>query len=511
MKNSLLYIGVLLLLSLVGCAPKTEYTHALPKDASLVVALDVQTIAQKSGLEGKNSEKITSKLTELLKGGLEGEAALMAEKIVNEPSESGLDFGEKVYLFATPHANVIGALCKVNSESRIEEWVDALVKEGICTSLKEESGCQWTQMGKMLCAFNNGTFLLLSHKSGDVESIQGTLLSLMRQQEGEGYAAMPEFVQLKETGNDVASTLDLSILPDRWTTPLRMGLTADIRLQDIKYLMTVNFEQGKVKMQATSLTQNPKVQSFFKQMDAVTSTIQGKYMEYFPGNTLAWTGGRIQGKAFYEMICQNPTIRQIMRNPILPVDMERIFSAIEGDYGMGYLSAATDEFLVYGDVTNVDFLETFEDLRPLLAMTGGEVKLHDMAENQYALQTYDAVYWFGVKKNFFYVTNRRELAEEAGRTYGVSVGTRPWAAEAKSNRLCATMNLAKLRTDINEHPYLLVPLGNKQAVAVFKSLMDEYDSINVFMPDWTQIRMEVQMKDKKSHPLKQLIQLVENL
>ena len=167
--------------------------------------------------------------------------------------------------------------------------------------------------------------------------------------------------------------------------------------------------------------------------------------------------------------------------------------------------------MVYGDVTNGDFLETFEDLRPLLAMTGGEVKLHDTADNQYALQTYDAVYWFGVKKNFFYVTNRREVAEEAGRTYGASVGARPWAAEAKNNRLCATMNLAKLRTDINEYPYLLVQLGNKQAIAVFKSLMDEYDSVNVYMPDWTQIRMEVQMKDKKSHPLKQLIQLVENL
>ena len=63
---------------------------------------------------------------------------------------------------------MIGALCKVSAESRIEKWVDALVKEGICTPLKEESGCQWTQMGKMLCAFNNGTFLLLSHKSGDV-------------------------------------------------------------------------------------------------------------------------------------------------------------------------------------------------------------------------------------------------------------------------------------------------------------------------------------------------------
>lgn len=511
MKNSFLFVGVLFMLLLAGCAPKTEYTHALPKDASMVVALDVQTIVQKSGLEGKGSEKISSKLTDLLKGGLEGEAALMAQKIVNKPSESGLDFGEKVYLFATPHANVSGALFKVSSESRIEKWMDALVKEGICTPVKEESGCQWTQMGEVLCAFNNGTFLILTHKSGDVESIKGTLLSLMRQKEGEGYASVPEFAQLEQEGNDVAATLDLSLMPDRWTTPLRMGLTADIRLQDIKYLMTANFEQGQIVMDAVSLVQNPKVLTFFEYMDDVTPLIEGKYMDYFPANTLAWTGGRIQGKAFYEMICQNPTIRQIVNNPVLPVDVKRIFSSIEGDYGMACLSAATGEFLVYGDVTNTDFLETFEDLRPLLALTGGEVQLHDTAEKQYALQTYDAIYWFGVKKNFFYVTNRRELAEEAGRTYGVSVGTRPWAAEAKNNRLCATVNLAKLRADFDEYPYLLVPLGNKQVIAVFKSLMNEYESINVYLPDWSRIRMDVQMKDKNSHPLKQLIQMIGDL
>ena len=500
-----------MVLLLAACSPQTEYTDALPKDASVVVSMDLQSMARKAGLEGEGSRKVTDKLTQLLKGGLEGDAAQLAEKMVNDPAESGLSFTDKVYLFVTPHANAFGVVAKVGDEGKLEDLLEVLKQEQIASDLKEESGCQWAQLGQALCAFNNGTFLLMQHKSGDVESIKGSLLSLMRQKEGEGFSALPGFVQLTATGNDIASTIDLSVLPDQWTTPLRMGLPGDIRLEDIKYLITANFENGGLVVNSQSLTQNAKVQAFYKEMDKVTSPLQGKYMDYFPANTLAWMGGRVHGQTFYDMICQNPTIRRALENPVLPVDVERIFSSIEGDYGMGYLSVATGEFLMYADVTNAAFLETFEELRPLLALTGGEVTLYDTAENQYALKTYDAIYWFGVKGKLFYVTNRRELAEEAGRTYGVSVGTRPWASEAKHNRMFASVNLSKLRTDINEHPYLLAPLGSQQTAMVFKAILDQCDTMNAGMEDWSQGSLVIRMKDKQTNPLRLIVQMLESL
>lgn len=508
MKNGVVIIGIWVVLFLAACSPQTEYTHALPKDASVVMAMDLQVMAQKAGLQGESGKNVTEKLTNFIKGGLEGDAAELAERIVEDPSESGLNLTDKVYLFATPHANSFGVVAKVEDEGKMENLMETLQEEQMVSELKKESGCRWTQLGQALCAFNNGTFLLMQHKSGDVESIKGSLLALMRQKEGEGYSGMPEFSRLKEGGDDIASTIDLSILPDQWTTPLRMGLSGDIRLQDIKYLVTANFENGRMVVNANSLTKNAKVLSFYENMDKVTSPIQGKYMEYFPAGTLMWTGGRIHGKDFFDMLCQNPTIRQMVNNPILPVDVERIFSSIEGDYGMGFLSAATGAFLMYADVTNAGFLETFEDLRPLLALTGGEIQLFDTAENQYALKTATAVYWFGVKQNVFYVTNRRELAEEAGRTYGVSVGTRPWANEAKANRMFASVNLAKLRSDIQEYPYVF---GNMQVVAVMKVLLDGCDSMNASMPDWSQGRLEILMKDKQTNPLRLLMQMFENL
>ena len=87
------------LLFVAACSPKTEYTHALPKNASVVVAMELNEMVEKAGLNGASGQQAVSKLKALVKGGLQGEAAQLAERIIDQPSESGLSFDDKVYLF----------------------------------------------------------------------------------------------------------------------------------------------------------------------------------------------------------------------------------------------------------------------------------------------------------------------------------------------------------------------------------------------------------------------------
>lgn len=491
------------LMFLAACSPKTEYTHALPKDASVVVALELDEMARKAGLNGENGQKVVGKLKGFLKGGLQGDAAQLAERIVESPSESGLSFDDKVYLFATPHARAFALLAKVTDEDKVEALVEALAKESIVTPLKEESGCRWTQAGGALCAFNNGTFLLLQSAKGDAESMKGTLFSLMRQEAADGYAALPEFEKLKAEGNDIASTVNLTAVPYSMTTPLRMGLSADIRLEDIKYFLTANFEQGRVVMHSESLIQNPKVQAFFDTMDKVIQPMHGNLLDYYQGNTVLWTGGRIQGRELYKMLCQNPTIKQALDNPLLPVDVEYIFSSVEGDFAIGTSSLLTGEFLLYADVTNSDFLKTFEDLRPLLALTGGQITLHNVGKDEYLMRTFYGNFWFGVKNNRLYVTNNRIWATEVGRTYGASLGVKPWAKEVKENRLYASVNLAALGK------YRSVALtGNRQVDSILMLFLNQCDYLNMAMPDWRHGKAELVLKDKDINLLQVLVDML---
>ena len=500
--NNLLLIGILFL---VSCRPKTEYTHALPKNASIVVGMELDQMANKAGLNGSEGEKVVKKLKTLMKGGLQGDAAQLAERIIDQPSESGLSFDDKVYLFATPHAEALAILAKVTDEGKLETLMNVLQKESIATPLREESGCRWTQVGGALCAFNNGTFLLLQPSKGDASGMKGTLLSLMRQKEGEGFASLPEFTKIEAPGNDIASVVNLSAVPYELTTPLRMGLSADIRLEDIKYFVSANFEPGKVVMNSESLISNPKILGFFDTMDKVIQPIQGKYLDYYQGNTLLWASGRIDGKELYRMLCQNPTIKQMLDNPLLPVDVEYIFSSIQGDFAMGRSTLYTDNYLLYADVTNSDFLKTFEDLRPMLALTGGQIVLDNVGTDEYVMRTYEGNYYFGVKNNRLYVTNNRSFAEEAGRTYGASMGVKPWSAEVKQNRLYASVNLSAIAKAYRSYSFT----GNKQVDTFLMLLINQCNYLNASMPDWRQGKAELVLNDKDQNLLKLLVSMLE--
>lgn len=490
------------LLLLAACSPQTEYTHAIPKNASVVMGMELDEMATKAGLNGATGEKVVAKLKTLVKGGLQGDAAQLAERIIEHPAESGLSFDDKVYLFATPHTEAIAVLAKVTDEGKVETLLEAFEKESLATPLREESGCRWTQMGGALCAFNNGTFLLLQPSRGDAAGMKGTLLSLMRQEQGEGFSALPEFAKVKAEGNDMASVINLSAVPYEWTTPLRMGLSSNLRLEDIKYFVSANFEQGRVVVNSESLIQNPMVLSFFDAMDKVMQPIGGKYLDFYPGNTLLWAGGNIQGKTLYQMLCQNPTIKQALDNPLLPVDVEYIFSSIEGDFSIGF---DNQNYLLYADVTNSGFLKTFEDLRPLLALTGGQITLDNVGKDEYLMRTYYGNFWFGVKNNRLYVTNNGTWAEEAGRTYGASLAVKPWASEVKDNRLLASLNMAEMAN------MRITLTGNASVDGAIQLVKSQCNYLNASMTDWRHGKVELVLKDKDMNLLQWLVGILEKI
>ena len=495
---------------LASCSQQTEYTHAIPKNASVVMGMELDEMATKAGLDGAKGEKAVAKLKSLVKGGLQGDAAQLAERIIDEPSQSGLSFDHKVYLFATPHAEALAVLAKVTDEGKVETLLEMLEKESIATPLREESGCRWTQVGGALCAFNNGTFLILQPSRGDASGMKGTLLSLMRQKEGEGFSALPEFDKVKAEGNDIASILNLSVLPYELTTPLRMGLSGRLQMEDIRYFLAANFESGKVTVNTESLITNPMIQGFFDAMDQVMQPIGGKYLDFYQGNTLAWAGGNIQGKELYRILCENPTIRQMLKNPVLPVDMEYIFSSVEGDFAIGWNKLTSKDFLMYADVKHADFLQTFEDLRPLLALTGGQITLDNVGPNEYLMRTYYGHFWFGVKNNRLYVTNNRTWAEEVGRTYGASLGVKPWSAEVKQNRLYASLNLASLANELSLFRSLPM-LGGQQNTMIVKLFAGQCDYLNFSMPDGRHGKAELVLKDKNVNLLGVLVDVLGGL
>lgn len=511
MRKTIWGFALLVVMALLAsCSESSEYTNAIPKDAAMVVSLDFKSMAQKSGINGKEGESVVTKLTEVLKSGLEGEAYATAEKIVKNPAETGLSLTDKVYLFITPNSNTFAVVAKVLSEGKVKSLMQSLKEQQLCSDLKSESGCTWTTVGNGLCVYNNGTFLLVGTLDSDPEGMKGTVLAWMRQDAANSYASTSDFAKLRDTKGEINVVANMSVLPREATMQMRMGMPADLKLEDIKCLLTTTFEKGKIVVDFESLIENKELIALYERQTQTSTPLKGTYMEYFPANTLLWASGNFNGEAVYNLLCENPTIKQSLDNPMLPIDLKTIFSAIHGDIAIGFSSLVTNDLLVYADVTNKEFLKAFEELRPLLALSGGQMKLNSTGTDQYEFRMYNQSIWFGVKDKMFYLSNNEQMADEAGRRYGVSLQNTTWTSEVTKNRSFMAFNTVELLNELNAAPYLSRMLG-QEAVVIMKNVFGPCEYIDVMAPDWKNGQMNIVMKDKDTNVLQLIVRALENL
>ena len=495
---------------LASCSESSEYTNAIPKDAAMVVSLDFKSMAQKSGINGKEGESVVTKLTDVLKSGLEGEAYATAEKIVKNPAETGLSLTDRVYLFVTSNSNTFAVVAKVSSESKVRSLMQSLKEQGLCSDLKSESGCTWTILGNGLCAYNNGTFLLVGTLYGNPEGMKDTLLAWMRQDTANSYASTSDFAKLRDAKGDINIVANMSVLPREATMQMRMGMPADLRLEDIKCLLSTTFEKGKVVVDFESLIENKELIALYEKQTQTSTPLKGTYMEYFPANTLLWASANFNGEAIYNLLCENPTIKQSLDNPMLPIDLKTIFSAIHGDIAIGFSSLVNNDLLVYADVTNKEFLKAFEELRPLLALSGGQMKLNSTVTDQYEFHMYNQSILFGVNENLFYLSNNEQMADEAGRRYGVSLQNTPWAAEVTKNRSFMVFNTVELVKELGAAPRISRILGG-ETVMIMNNLFGPCEYVDVMAPDWKNGQMNIVMKDKSTNVLQLIVHALDNL
>ena len=397
-----------------------------------------------------------------------------------------------------------------DAKKKLEYAPDELEKkEAELTEAEKAIQEKETQMGTALCAFNKGTFLLMGSNKGDALSLKGSLLSLMRQDAENSYVKTTDFGKLASAKGEVVTVMNMSFIPNDITMQMRMGMPADLKLEDIKYLVSATFEKGKIVVDVETLIENKDLIAMYEKQSAASSCIKGACLEYFPANTLVWAGGNINGKGIYDLLCENPTIRQALDNSMLPIDIEGIFSSIHGDVAVGYNSLSNNDLLIYADVTNKDFLQSFEDLKPLLAMTGGQMQLNSTGKDQYEFRMYRQSIWFGVKDNLLYISNNERLADEAGRRYGVSLQNTPWAGQVTKNRFFMAFNAAQLVKDVQENPRLTRMLGSD--AAMFNAILGPCDYMDVMAPDWKSAQMNIVMKDKEVNVLQLIVRGLENL
>lgn len=494
-----LFAGLsLLLAAMSSCSDGDNYVNALPADAALVASVNLNQLAAKGGVDNN----MVQPLADAMKSELRGADALI-ERIVDNPLESGLDLREKVYFFVSPQASTAGMLARVSDRKKLATLIGVLEEQQLCEKPVESDGCTWTVVGGGMVAYTDAACLVMGNMAkSDPSSLQHRVSKLLRQKDGEGYAAGEDFGRLSGSRCDMAMFVSMDLLPRQYLAPLTMGVSADLDMKDVKSFVSLNFEDGKVVVEGESLTTDKLMNEMMEKQLEASREVEGSYLDMFPANTGLWVTGNVDGGKIYDLLCENPTVRRGFETSMMPVDFELIFNSIKGDMAMAIPDPFfSNRFIAYADVTDSHFLSTFENLKPLLSMTGGAMKLYDCGENEYEFRARDGSmmglsrgavsFWFGVKDGRFYVTNDRGLVDM--KVTGLTLRGCKWGKQVKGKRFFMAVNIPDLQAE--------VPSG----MGVMLPFLAVSDYITVESSGGKDVRMEWVMKNRSVNALRQIV------
>lgn len=508
MKKITCCIGLAVLLLLTACSGKKEYENVLPKDAALVAALDLRSMAGKSGLTGEKGQPSVNRLAGVLKSGMAGSDGLI-DKVMSDPEESGLSFTDKAYFFMGPRAAFAGVLVRTADAGKLTGLLEMLEEQHVCEPLRENDGCTWTVMGKVLVAYTEEAFLAVMNTGGDAEGMRNTAAMWLRQEHEKSFAATSDFASMQEAQGDVAVFASLALCPERAIRPLMMGASAALKREDVKALATVRFEAGRLCMDVRSLTTDEVMTEMISRYWKATLPVAGRYLDAFPANTFGWATACVDGAAWYELLYRYPSVRHWFEHSLIPLDFRAIFSAIKGDVSFTVTDPLYGYFIAHADVTGTSFLQTIEELKPVIALTGGQMRLTDRGENAYEFYAMDASaldlrpgplqVWFGVKNGQLYFTNREELIQQ--NVLGLSLRNTEWGKTVEGKRFFVSLNFETLMQVVSS-----TLDRRKKTPALFVGMMG-LERMAIGMGEDKQVHVELFCKDRARNILEQVLEV----
>ena len=496
-------IFILIVVLLSSCSKKSDYRDAIPQDASIVISLNMDKIVHKSGINDENGKVLVQRISNALKSGLGGDSYKHIEKILKDPSSSGISFTDNIYLFSCSSTNLLGFVAKLDDDDDFESLIEMLNQEGVGSEIRKGDRCQWAKIGTLFCAFNNGTLMIITNGADDSSGIKETLMSYMRQEKQKSFCNTPYFQKLQDAKGEISMVMNFSLLPSSIVNQLKLGMPADMQLEDLKYFMNVDFNVGNITCQVESLIEDKKIIATLEDIDKATMNVDSDLLAYFPSTSVLWNCASIKGCDFYNILSKNPAIERVLNDPMLPIDISDIFSAIEGDVAIGYMSPSLDDMLLYGKVKSDQFLSSFDDLIPLVAMMGGQMILKKIGPSAYYFGTMGANLWFGVKNGMLYVTNNAILASMACQKYPNSLLNTKAKESISNSRFVSFINAKQIVDQMT--------MMSDYNLRMIKPVLNYCDYATINIPNWKGAKMEIFITDKKVNALQLLVSELQKL
>lgn len=516
MKKSLfprLALIALIMAFVSACSEKKlEYTNIIPADAAMVVSINIESLAEKAGLNDKENKEAQQKLTDALKSGMNAATFQQMEMILKDPKKSGIDVAEPMYVFNAESFPYTSVLAKVNNEDDLHALLETLAKENICQPIAGGDGYQFTQMDNQVFVAYTPTVLMLTNYNGntELEKVKQSIPALLKQSSEKSMVSTAAFKKMQKMDGDIHVMFSPASMIDAYADQIKQSdMPYNINPNDLKNLHmlgSLSFDKGKINIKYENFTESPELQALFDKQKKASRPMENTFLKYFPKSTLMYLGMGINGEACYNLLMEN---EQIQKNFSIAKanEVKELFGTFQKDIAIGLINFTMNNaptFLMYADVKSAAPLKSLYERKGELGMKNGDDILK-LSEDEYVYKSKMLNVFFGVRDRILYATNDELLYKSIGKTVDPSIKDTEFASGIKGKNSAFVINAeAILALPIVK---MLSEYGGAQYATAF-ALVDKIAYIETFGDADNHAQMVIQLKDKNVNSLKQIVNFI---
>ena len=503
-RLSFLTISVMLLLFLTSCS-KNQSRKLVPEDALFVMRLDVAKIQDKAGMnDGKSTLKEWFK-EQIENSSMDKELSKKMLAIVDDPTASGIDFTEPVYLYFSGDmrtkvdAGMVGAIA---SKGDLTDLMEALTKEmGNEVEVEEgDGGVKYIYANGTALVYNGDWFFM-----GASNDIEETITMLNERADGKGSLIDNKaFAQMEEKEGLMQMLFLGSGMEGMKTTremelafkELEKILPEGVELKDIASLTDLMLNDGELLITGEAVPLSDEVKEWINKYDEIANDITPDLAQY-ASNEMLNIFFSADASAFFEIL--QPMIKEQMGDEELKV-IKDLVKELDGTLALdlyGFSEDGTPQVSAYlGTKSNKALSFVAENLGDELEAAGTDeylipIREYDWFEEVDTIKGYSAV---GYKNGMtYYVSNPEYAFSVPGEKFPVK--------ELKGKAIYMRFNFGFLEN--------LAKMTGDEEGEFLEKVAETYDFAECYYESAGKSVFRITTKSKDTNPVQAIFKLIE--
>lgn len=497
-------LSVLIVL-MAACSQKADYIHVIPSDASAVASVSLSSLADKGGLNDKENEGMKQKMMEALKSGMDAAAFRQLNKIIDNPTQSGIDVKAPVFVFTSKTFSTPTLVAKVSNIDDLRGSLDLMAKEEICQPVVDNDEYSYTSLQRnSLLVFNeNAAVLTESRGTSQMEAAKQAISELFKQTDKNSFTSSASFEKMQNQQGDITFFSSMNNIPKIYAQQIRLISSSAIDFDEVKAIGSLNFEKGKIALQIETYSDNAETDAELKKLGQTTKKLDRTFLQNFPKSTLAFLNIGVDGTAIYDLLSENEQFKKKI-SPVKIDDIKNMLTILDGDISIGLINVTlnnTPTFSAYVQTKDENILKRWYDNKKLLKL-GKDEDLIQLGENEYVYKSRLINLFFGMKDKQIHITDDELLFKNRTKPVEESIEDAGYASDIKGKNLFFVINMEA----VLDLPIVKMMAGfGGEEYQTYYTLASKISYIEAFNDSNNKTETVILLKNKDDNALKQIV------